>query len=75
MDRIDRMHQQKGKEKDPESYEIFEKKQNQKRELLNRVRAPISWNFFDDAMEGLKVKHVLRWDANPRACYQDGRVD
>lgn len=41
---------------------------------MNEFRPPNYWNFFDDAPEGAKVKHVMRYNANPAECYKDGRI-
>jgi hypothetical protein len=42
---------------------------------MNNLRPPYAWNFFDDEQsEDRKVKHVLRYDADPTKCYKDGRV-
>lgn len=54
----------------------FEKQQaedNLKRQYLNDHRPPVCWNFFEDGAQ--KVKHILRFDANPYKCYSDGRVE
>ena len=37
------------------------------------MRPPKIWNFFDDN-DSEKIEHVIRHDANPVACYQDGRI-
>jgi hypothetical protein len=36
------------------------------------MRPPKIWNFFEDSEE--KIEHVIRYDAKPTACYQDGRI-
>ena len=33
------------------------------------------WNLIEDCADEMKVKHVLRPTADPRASYSDGRVD
>ena len=45
-----------------------------KRKFLYQLRPPYYWNFFEDCRDELKVKHVLRYNANPEKCYDDGRV-
>lgn len=42
---------------------------------MNSIRPPNYWNFFEDGAETLKVKHILRHDANPKAAYIDGRIE
>ena len=51
-------------------------KLNDKRKKLDTMRPPFCWNFFDDANEEEKPKHVLRADAKPlyEDIYIDGRV-
>lgn len=44
-----------------------------RRKFLNEMRPPKIWNFFDDS-QGEKIDHVIRYNANPAACYQDGRI-
>lgn len=41
------------------------------------MRPPFCWNFFDDAQEPEKPKHVLRAEAQPLSMdiYADGRVE
>lgn len=36
------------------------------------MRPPFCWNFFEDSED--KTPHVLRHNADPGACYADGRV-
>jgi len=42
---------------------------------MNKIRPPEYWNFFEDGPADNRVKHVLRYDANPAKCYEDGRID
>ena len=42
---------------------------------MTGFRPPHFWNFFDDAPEHEKVKHMLRYDADPKKCYEDGRIE
>ena len=39
------------------------------------MRPPHYWNFFEDGPEDLRVKHVLRYNADPCSAYSDGRVE
>ena len=42
---------------------------------MNKFRPPQFWNFFEDGeCEVNKVKHVLRYDADPFKAYSDGRI-
>lgn len=41
---------------------------------MNEIRPPNYWNFVEEGMETNKVKHVLRANAKPVECYEDGRV-
>ena len=36
------------------------------------MRPKFCWNFYDDSET--KVPHLLRYNANPMECYEDGRV-
>ena len=42
---------------------------------MNGIRPPSYWNFFEDGNEQDRVKHVLRYNANPMQSYQDGRIE
>jgi hypothetical protein len=56
----------------------FELKANEhikRRHFMSQYRPPQYWNFKEDGPEDLKVKHVLRYNANPIECYSDGRVE
>lgn len=33
------------------------------------------WNFIQDGPQEDLVEHVLRYDADPTKCYEDGRVE
>ena len=60
----------------PEADE-WEQKMNEhikKRRFMNGIRPPHYWNFFEDGQPEERVKHVLRYNANPNECYEDGRV-
>ena len=46
-----------------------------KRRFMHNIRPPHYWNFFEDGKEEEKVSHVLRYNADPAKCYDDGRVD
>ena len=48
---------------------------NKRRKFLNQLRPPGYWNFFEDCKEENKTQHVLRFDAKPKECYSDGRID
>ena len=61
-------------DKDAEVYEAQQKEFNKRRRFMNTMRPPHYWNFFEDG-EGDKVPHVLRFDADPRKCYKDGRIE
>lgn len=58
---------------DGAEYEKWAMAREKRRKFLNSMRPPKIWNFFDDS-EGDKIDHVIRHDANPVACYQDGRI-
>ena len=45
-----------------------------KRKQLDQMRPPEVWNFFQDENEE-KIPHVLRANACPQKCYQDGRIE
>jgi hypothetical protein len=49
-----------------------EKVIDQRRNFMNQMRPKFCWNFFDDSE--VKVPHLLRYNANPLECYEDGRV-
>ena len=60
-----------------EGAEDFEKKAQEhvvKRNFMNQIRPPQYWNFFEDGKEEERVKHVLRYDADPTKAYVDGRI-
>ena len=42
---------------------------------MNSIRPPYYWNFFEDGAQSLKVKHVLRFNADPQKAYCDGRIE
>jgi hypothetical protein len=42
---------------------------------MNDLRPPGYWNFFEDCKEEDKVAHVLRYNANPKQSYNDGRIE
>ena len=60
-------------EEDAEDYANYAKNMDEKRKFMNDLRPGRIWNFFQDP-EDEKVDHVMRHDANPDACYIDGRV-
>lgn len=41
---------------------------------MNDIRPPMYWNFAEEDQDVNKVKHVLRANAKPNECYEDGRV-
>ena len=41
---------------------------------MNEIRPPNYWNFIEDGPDATRVKHVLRANARPNECYEDGRV-
>lgn len=45
-----------------------------KRKFLDQMRPPNVWSFHQDPSE-VPVKHVLRAEADPKACYTDGRIE
>ena len=45
-----------------------------KRKQFDSMRPPLVWNFFQDASEE-KIPHVLRANACPQKCYEDGRIE
>lgn len=61
--------------KDGEDFERDAKVEDRKRRFMNGIRPPNYWNFFEDGAATLKVKHVLRYDADPRKAYVDGRIE
>ena len=60
---------------DADKYEEKAKADIKKRRFMNTLRPPYYWNFFEDVPEENKIPHVLRYDADPSKCYQDGRVE
>jgi hypothetical protein len=61
--------------KDGEEFENHSKIEDKKRKFMNSIRPPNYWNFFEDGAPTLKVKHVLRYNADPRKAYCDGRIE
>lgn len=61
--------------KDGDLYEEKELNDMKKRRFMNEIRPPFYWNFFEDGPEVNRVKHVLRYNADPVKCYTDGRVE
>jgi len=61
--------------KEGDDFESHAKVEDKKRKFMNSVRPPHYWNFFEDGAETLKVKHVLRHNADPRKAYSDGRIE
>ena len=61
--------------KDGEVFEEKAKVDNKKRRFMSTLIPPYYWNFFEDVPEENKIPHVLRYDADPAKCYQDGRVE
>lgn len=59
----------KGKSKEEEEEE---KQEDKKRRFLMMMRPPYIWNFFE---EGDETPHILRAEADPAKCYQDGRIE
>lgn len=41
---------------------------------MNEIRPPMYWNFNEEGSDVNKVKHVLRANARPNECYEDGRI-
>lgn len=64
-----------GSGEDAEEYYTKEMNEMKTRGQYNTMRPPEVWNFFDDKAAHEKVRHVLRYNANPAACYKDGRVE
>ena len=58
-----------------EEYEAKAMTDIKKRGFINSIRPPHYWNFFEDGKEEDRVQHVMRYDANPFKCYNDGRVE
>ena len=59
-----------------EEFQTEEEEKKKKRAFMNQFRPENKyWNFIEDCPEEQKVDHVLRYDANPVACYSDGRVE
>jgi len=72
------MRMDRAKRQLEEGQEEFEERANKhtiKRKFMNQLRPPHYWNFFEDGPEELKVKHVLRYNADPCSAYSDGRVE
>jgi hypothetical protein len=61
--------------KDGDDFEHQSKVEDKKRRFMNSIRPPNYWNFFEDGAQTLKVKHVLRHNADPRRAYSDGRIE
>lgn len=60
--------------KDGDEYEAKALKDITKRKFMNEIRPPNYWNFIEEGPEDQKVAHVLRANAKPEQCYEDGRV-
>lgn len=59
-----------------DEYLQLEEENKKKRAFMNQFRPEHKyWNFIEDCPDDQKVEHVLRYDANPVACYSDGRVE
>jgi len=75
-DHKERISKEKNKlETGQEEYEAKAMEHLKKRRFMNSVRPPHYWNFFEDGREEERVKHVLRFNANPNECYHDGRIE
>jgi len=55
-------------------YDKVSAEHTKKRRFMNSIRPPHYWNFFEDGKDEEKVAHVLRHNADPAMCYEDGRV-
>lgn len=60
--------------KDGDEFEQHSKVEDKKRKFMNGIRPPDYWNFFEDGAPTLKVKHVLRHNADPTKAYCDERI-
>lgn len=75
-DQLQRIKEQKAllpKGKDDQFYKAA-LEEMKKRKFLDQMRPPKVWGFKQDPSEA-PVKHVLRAEADPRACYTDGRIE
>lgn len=61
--------------KDGDQYEEVAKSHIKKRRFMNEIRPPMYWNFMEDGPVEGRVRHVLRYNAKPTECYNDGRVE
>lgn len=61
--------------KDAEENEQKALKDITKRKFMNDIRPPHYWNFIEDGPEENRVQHVMRYNAKPTECYEDGRVE
>jgi hypothetical protein len=77
-DQKQRIEHKKKKIEDHDEREKFEAKAQEhmrKRRFMEIFRPHNSfWNLFEDGPQTEKVEHVLRYNADPNASYQDGRV-
>ena len=67
--RIERANVEKQLSEEPEQVDARLTSDHKKRKFLNELRPPKYWNFVQKCPEDLKVKHILRFDANPAGCY------
>lgn len=59
-----------------EEFAAQEAEKEKKRKFMNQFRPENKyWNFIQDGSKEDYVEHVLRYNADPTKCYQDGRIE